>query len=48
MKIDKEKAKNGNYRISEKILFIIAILLGGVGIYSGSSSASSYFPSFYA
>ena len=35
MKIDKEKAKNGNYRISEKILFIIAILLGGVGIYSG-------------
>ena len=35
MKIDKEKAKNGKYRISEKSLFIIAILLGGVGIYSG-------------
>ena len=35
MKIDKEKAKKGNYRISEKSLFIIAILLGGIGIYSG-------------
>ena len=35
MKLDKNKAKNGKYRISEKTIFIIAILLGGVGVYAG-------------
>lgn len=35
MKIDKSKAKNGKYRISEKAIFIIALLLGGIGIYIG-------------
>lgn len=35
MKYDKTCAKNNNYRVSEKSLFIIALLLGGVGIYIG-------------
>lgn len=35
MKYDKNQAKNNNYRVSEKALFIIAILLGGIGIYIG-------------
>lgn len=35
MKIDKKKAIKNKYRISEKSLFIIALLLGGVGIYIG-------------
>lgn len=35
MKYDKSQAKNNNYRISEKSLFIIAIFLGGIGIYIG-------------
>ena len=32
---DKKKAKNGEYRIREKTLFLIAILLGGIGVYLG-------------
>lgn len=35
MKYDKNQAINNKYRISEKNLFIIAILLGGIGIYIG-------------
>lgn len=35
MKYDKNQAINKKYRISEKNLFIIAILLGGIGIYIG-------------
>ena len=35
MYIDKNKAKKGKYRISEKSIFIIAILLGGIGVYIG-------------
>ena len=35
MYIDKNKAKNGNYRISEKAIFIVALLLGGTGVYIG-------------
>ena len=35
MYIDKNKAKKGKYRISEKTIFIIAFLLGGVGVYAG-------------
>ena len=35
MYIDKNKAKKGKYRISEKALFIIALLLGGIGVYIG-------------
>lgn len=35
MYIDKNKAKKGKYRISEKTLFITAFLLGGIGIYAG-------------
>lgn len=35
MKIDKKRAIKNKYRISEKNLFIIALLLGGVGIYLG-------------
>ena len=35
MKIDKTKAKHGKYRISEKAIFIIALLFGSVGIYIG-------------
>lgn len=35
MKLDKNKARSGKYRISEKAIFIIALLLGGIGIYLG-------------
>lgn len=35
MKLDKNKAKAGKYRISEKSIFIIALLLGGFGVYIG-------------
>lgn len=35
MLIDKNKAKKGGYRISEKTIFIIAILLGACGVYIG-------------
>ena len=35
MKYDKNQAIHNNYRISEKNLFIIAILLGGIGILIG-------------
>jgi len=33
--LDKQKAKKGKYRISEKALFISALLLGSVGSYIG-------------
>lgn len=33
--IDKNKAKKGSYRISEKTIFIIAVVLGAIGIYIG-------------
>lgn len=36
--LDKNKAENGSKRISEKTLFILAILFGGVGIYFGMFS----------
>ena len=32
---DKIKAKNNQYRISEKKLFLVALILGGPGIYIG-------------
>ena len=35
MYLDKNKAKRGQLRISEKSLFVIALLLGGLGIYIG-------------
>ena len=35
MKYDKYQAKNNNYRVSEKTLFIVALLLSGLGIYIG-------------
>lgn len=35
MKYDKVKAINNQYRISEKTLFLIALILGGIGIYIG-------------
>lgn len=35
MKYDKVKAINNQYRVSEKALFLIALILGGVGIYIG-------------
>ena len=35
MKFDKYQAKNNNFRISEKCLFIVAFLFGGIGIYIG-------------
>lgn len=35
MKYDKVKAINNQYRISEKTLFLIALILGGAGIYIG-------------
>lgn len=35
MKLDKNKAKHGKYRISEKAIFIIALLLGSIGVYIG-------------
>jgi len=35
MYIDKTKAKKGKYRISEKAIFIISLLLGAIGVYIG-------------
>ena len=35
MFLDKTKAKNGDYRISEKTIFIISLLFGAVGVYIG-------------
>lgn len=35
MYVDKNKAKKGSYRISEKAIFITAFLLGGIGVYIG-------------
>ena len=35
MYIDKNNAKKGNYRISEHNIFIIALLLGAIGVYIG-------------
>lgn len=35
MYLDKNKAKKGNYRISEKTLFTTALLLGAIGVYIG-------------
>lgn len=35
MYVDKNKAKKGNYRISEKTIFIVSLLLGAVGVYAG-------------
>ena len=35
MKLDKNKARHGTYRISEKAIFIIALLLGSIGVYLG-------------
>ena len=35
MKYDKVKAINKQYRVSEKTLFLIALILGGIGIYIG-------------
>ena len=35
MYIDKNKAKKGSYRISEKAIFVTSLLLGAVGVYIG-------------
>ncbi|MFR3155686.1 MAG: DUF1294 domain-containing protein [Christensenellales bacterium] len=35
MKYDKVKAINNQYRVNEKTLFLIALILGGIGIYIG-------------
>ena len=35
MYIDKQKAKKGKWRISEKTIFIITVLGGGIGTISG-------------
>lgn len=35
MKYDKVKAINNQYRVSEKTPFLIALILGGIGIYIG-------------
>jgi len=35
MYLDKQKAKKGKYRISEKALFVVSLLLGGIGTYIG-------------
>ena len=35
MKYDKVKAINNQYRVSEKALFLLALILGGIGIYIG-------------
>lgn len=32
---DKKKAQNNEWRISENALFLFALFLGGIGIYSG-------------
>lgn len=38
MFLDKKKAENASSRISEKVLYILALLFGGVGIYFGMFS----------
>lgn len=35
MKIDKSKAMKQSFRISEKTIFVIALLLGAIGVYFG-------------
>ena len=35
MYIDKKKAKKGSYRIREKTIFLISLLLGAIGVYIG-------------
>ena len=35
MYLDKNKAKKGKYRVREKTIFLIAFLLGGIGVYVG-------------
>ena len=35
MKYDKVNAINNQYRVNEKTLFLIALILGGIGIYIG-------------
>ena len=35
MYIDKNKAKKGDYRISEKAIFIISLIFGAIGVYLG-------------
>lgn len=35
MGIDKKRAKNGEYRIREATLFLVALFLGGVGTTAG-------------
>ena len=35
MGIDKKKARNGEYRISERALWIVAVIGGGTGAYLG-------------
>ena len=35
MYIDKQKAKKGTYRVSEKTIFIVSLLLGSIGVYVG-------------
>lgn len=35
MKYDKVKAINNQYRVNEKTFFLIALILGGIGIYIG-------------
>lgn len=35
MYVDKNKAKKGSYRISEKAIFTIALLFGAIGVYAG-------------
>jgi len=35
MVIDKQKAKKGSYRISEKFIFILSLIGGSLGVYIG-------------
>lgn len=35
MYVDKKKARKGAWRISEKVIFIIAFVLGAIGVYVG-------------
>ena len=35
MMLDKNRAKTGKYRISEKAIFFIALILGSIGVYLG-------------
>ncbi|MFJ8245747.1 DUF1294 domain-containing protein [Peribacillus asahii] len=35
MGVDKKKARNGEYRISERTLWIVAVIGGGTGAYLG-------------